>query len=311
MQPSEMPDTYLARSPITPIKDHVASSILNIAPERAHEVTDLLKQHQIALVLDDRAGFVFTAGPSEHGNQIRASVQGLELLWALSFAYYVLYQEWKRNPAAAELDLSASSRTRGAAALLQWALENNVGGRRVMWPDDLPHPEVASAGVRAGGEPRDEVVATELFLCASAWILHHELAHLRLQHPLVTTDSVAEEREADQAATAWILDSLPEEPHRLKRGLGIAVAVVALAVLKLERPTMSSGGLPQTHPGVAERLFDALDHSAFGEDHQVFDFVVHSLKLHFDHVGVEAGGEFDTARDCFHEYCMILHRLHR
>lgn len=183
--------------------------------------------------------------------------------------------------------------------------------RRVEWPDSLPHPAVAEVSARTGSEPSNEEVATELFLCASAWILHHELAHLRLQHPLVTTNSVAEEREADQAATGWILDSYPGEPRTLKRGLGIAVAVVALAVLQLESPALSNTGVPQTHPGVADRLFHALDHPAFGEDHQVFDFVVHSLKLHFDHVGIEADGEYDNARDCFHDYCMTLHRLDR
>lgn len=306
-----MADTYLDRSPITNIRDHIAGSIVNIAPERQAEVADLLRQHQVQLVLDDRPGFVFTAGPSAAGNQIRASVQGLEFLWTLSFAYYVLYQEWKRNPGMTELDPSTSPRTRNAVALLQWALENNVLGRRVEWPDSLPHPAVAQVSARLGSEPGDPEVATELFLCASAWILHHELAHLRLQHPLVTTNSVAEEREADQGATGWILDSNPGEPRTLKRGLGVAVAVVALAVLQLENPTLSNAGVPQTHPGVADRLFHALDHPAFGEDHQVFDFVVHSLKLHFDHVGIKAEGEYDTARDCFHDYCMTLHRLDR
>lgn len=306
-----MTDSYLDRSPITHIRHHVASSIVNIAPEREAEVADLLKHHQVQLVLDDRPRFVFTAGPAAAGNQIRASVQGLEFLWTLSFAYYVLYQEWKRNPGLTELDPSASTRTRDAVALLQWALGNNVQGNRAEWPDNLPHPAVAEGFARTGREPSDEEVATELFLCASAWILHHELAHLRLQHPLVTTNSVAEEREADQAATGWILDSYPGEPRTLKRGLGIAVAVVALAVLQLESPVLSNAGVPQTHPGVADRLFNALDHPALGEDHQVFDFVVHSLKLHFDHVGIEAEGEYDTARDCFQDYCMTLHRLAR
>ena len=139
--------------------------------------------------------------------------------------------------------------------------------------------------------------------------MHHELAHLRLGHTVVTTDSVAEEREADRSATEWILDQVPEEAMLLKRGLGIAIAVVALAVLKLESPAVSRAGLPRTHPAVAERLFSALDHPVFDGDHQVFDFAVHALKLHFDHVGIsDDGKEHETARDCFEDYCLTLHR---
>ncbi|MBD4053771.1 cell death peptidase Lit, partial [Xanthomonas citri pv. citri] len=82
----------------------------------------------------------------------------------------------------------------------------------------------------------DSQVASEIFLCAIAWILHHEISHVVLQHPLVTTAfSTQEEREADSHATKWILGNLYESaPELKKRALGIATAVLCIQSLEVE-----------------------------------------------------------------------------
>jgi hypothetical protein len=84
-------------------------------------------------------------------------------------------------------------------------------------------------------------------------MLHHERAHVVLNHPFVKTSlSEIEEREADEFATKWLLDRLEEDDPRLKkRAIGIAIAVLCIQSLEVDSVTC----LRNTHPAAYDRIF--------------------------------------------------------
>lgn len=304
----------MTSSPVLPLLQFLPASLLNIAPEKGQELHRLLVEHRVRFTVSDEKGWGFETRPVGDCHEIRASIRGMEMLWALSYAHYASYQKFKQHETGAapvEVDLSADPALRGAFELLAWVLASHRDpAHRKPWPSDLPMP--AGAGkVEDGEEPSPERVADELSLCAAAWILHHELGHVVAGDPLVTVSSRTEERTADRAATDWVLEGVTDEMMILKRGLGIAIAVVALAALELEAPPPPRSGAP-THPSAAERIHAALDHVAFGPDHQAFEFAAIALKVHLHRVGAELpAGEYDSAREMLDDLCGALYNWSR
>jgi hypothetical protein len=296
----------------------VPDALINIAPEKGEEVLALIKKHKIEFVLEDNPYFDFYATTVEHDHhRIAVSVRGLEVLWALSYLDWVLYraaQEAARANSTSDFEFRAHEVAARAGALADWALTHAVDALTdTPWPADLPQPAAARSvtPTATGGatttdveEVSDERMADEIFLCAVAWILHHELAHIEAGHTdVVTVDSVADERAADAAATQWILDGVTDDIVIQKRGLGIAAATVALAALELQLPAADPHAA-RSHPKAAERLRAALSHTAFGGDHVVLYFAVIALKAHFDRAGlVLPRTRYDTAEECLDDYC--------
>src|SRR5581483_7091243 len=127
-------------------------------------------------------------------------------------------------------------------------------------------------------------------------------------HGPVTVRSVAEELEADRAATEWLLDGVSQEATIIDRGLAVAIGVIALAALDSEYDRHPAMGR-RTHPTGAERVHAALGHPAFGADHVVFKFAGFALKAYLDNREIPVPcNEYDTARDMLNDYCLALHR---
>lgn len=292
-------------SPLISIASNIIGSAENIAPELASRLMELVTKKRISFVLDDRHGFTFSARTVRNGAEIRASIWGLEFLWALCYAHFTLYQTSKQVQAHDDrFNPATHPRTRQAIVLLHWAL-NNLVQPAAPWPEGAPKPTTG----HVGAQPSDERVATEIFLCACAWILHHEVAHVKLDHIQFGGPNINFEVEADEAATAWILEGASEPDAVLKRGLGVAEAVVSLAALEIHTDPHVITRRPPSHPGSAERIFKAMQHQVFGDDHQVFDYAAHAVKLHLDAMGIAASpGPFETAAECLSEYCLVLSR---
>ena len=295
------------QSPILAIAANVPDSVIRGAPERAREVRALIDEHDLRFVLDNRPGFVFVARQRKGVNEVAASIQGLELLWSLSFAHYVLYAltNEARQRGESHADFSANTRAISAAALLEWAVDRAAGRVASGWPPHLPQPD------ETNGEVSDEAVATELYLCSTAWVFQHELAHHSLGHVGRADARLDDERNADAAATAWLLDAVPEDPRvRIKRGLGIVIALIALNVLDLYSVPPEEAGRTRSHPKAAERIVDALDHPAFADNDQVLDFAVVTLSAHLQRLGIDVPQEpHDTLRGDLASLCIAASRL--
>lgn len=236
-----------------------------VAPERGVELRQTMKGHSVRLaILPDTFGLLFQVGRDETRafQVIETSPAACYLLWAvacdcLAWMASVYAAEGWLMPNGSVLDSAAAEAARETASrALAWAeraitSRNTTGGPprlpRRRPPDPLP-PEA---------EQDIELVATELALCAAGWIMHHELAHARLGHLGSGLDPLVQEREADKAATDWLLGSAVGVPAK-KRSLGITVATITFLRLE-ERAGRGRDRFGRfDHPAAIERLHTAL-----------------------------------------------------
>ena len=242
----------------------------------------------------------------------------MDRLWAVCFAYYRFYRAIAEHKlsghAERELDLRSTPQLTEAGDLLKWAVESDLAGKRKEelppWPDHLPRPH---ADVPHGS---DEHCATELFLCAVAFLLHHEFAHLRLDHipysELESVDSIGEEKEADFAAAEWILGELTNEldPMFQKRALGVGLGLVWIAALYVyaERKVEST-----THPPAYDRLFQVTERHVLDPGNLPWAFVQSVLALHLQNLNIEhdIDREFASFKDAADYFVDVISKMYR
>lgn len=272
------------RSPICQLETQIAGSPFTVAPEKASLCAQRRDQHKIEFVIVDepKFGVRVRLDPDRQTPEIVLPVASLEYLWAFSHYCWVLTQEYAAAQRAGEnqFDCVGSERLRESTRILQWAKANLASTGIEPWPESGPRPKQDSNSCE------DSRVATELFLCALGWILHHEIAHVVLLHPLLnSTFSEQEEREADKYATDWLLGALPQSDPRLKkRALGLAVAVLCLQSLEVDAISC----LRNTHPAAHDRIFNNTAMYQVGSDQVVEAMCTVVLQYLFHETGIAA-----------------------
>lgn len=281
-------------SPIRAILDRVPDSLINIAPERELDTRALLRGVKLCLV--EGPLFCFAA----FDDRIERPEQGVELVWAASYALWQRYQDYVRH-ASVDSDSSAGTSLQLSLPLLDWALAaQRRTAERLPWPESLPRP---TGFANSSTEPSAERVADEIAMCALGWLLHHELAHISHgdRGAVAAEDSREQESRADRSATEWLLDQAPPGIPTLKRGFGIAVATFCLIALELDhnlRPTILS-----THPPAAHRMLASLTHAALDADQHAQLIAAIGLRLLIDtHRIPTKSRDYETPEECLTDY---------
>jgi hypothetical protein len=108
--------------------------------------------------------------------------------------------------------------------------------------------------------------AEQVFRLAVIWILHHEIAHVRLQHAAPPgPDCIREEYEADNAAIDWLVDdAVLNASDRLLYRLAVATGLGWLAVFNVYLGNRGSN----THPPECERFISGVDRIAAAGGHE-------------------------------------------
>lgn len=284
-------------SPIRFVMHHIHEAIVNIAPERKKEFEK--EHHTFDMEYIDTYEWICNSTPKK--KKIRLSRRVVEMLWAASYAYMTFYTKVVQvvKPTKKQyIDLTQHKEVADAMRLLKWAYENFINKEDNPWPDGLPHPNE--------NPPKGsmENVADELSLCAVSYLIHHELAHIRLQHDESTIET---EREADYAASDWIVfQDLPETDDKfIKRTLGIAIAFEVMTAYGIY--TGKHGG--STHPYSYDRLINTLHRYISDDDHVVWALLVSTIKLHLDNKKLETPDRvFETFYECVNTYADIISR---
>jgi hypothetical protein len=170
------------------------------------------------------------------------------------------------------------------------------------WRSETPMPQPITEGRERSIL---EAVTNELMLCATAWILHHELAHIDREH-VGALQSVEEEKDADREATSWVMDQSPPGLATKKRGLGIAIATISIAMFEMFRRRRRTSA--PTHPNPAMRIFSALSHPALTAEPVVAQVAAVMLKLILDNAEVQIDATYDEPQDALSHYCQVLQR---
>jgi len=292
------------RSPICLLETQIAGAPFNVAPEKSNRCAQNRDDHKIECIMVDEPKFGVRVRLSTKNKtpEIVLPIASLEYLWAFSLYCWVLIQEYATAQRAGEsqFDCLGNQRITESADILQWAKSNMLDSGTDPWPESGPRP------VQDLHSVDDSRVATELFLCAIAWIMHHEIAHVVLGHPLITTVfSEQEEQEADRFATEWLLDGLPKnDPKLKKRALGLTVAVLCLQSLEVG----TTSCLRNTHPAAHDRIFNSTSIYQVGDDEVVQATCTVVLQYLFHDTGITANIDGETFSDILGDILIDISR---
>ena len=287
------------RSPVLDLELAIAGAPYRIAPEREVEMGEWIEANGLEMEVCDGGGFNFKVDLKS--KLIRTNVATLEYLWASAYAYLTLYNEYglAQQRGEGQFDTGWNKRCRDCLDLLRWSVGNLHGSGTEKWPEDLPRPT-------KNPEPQtDGNNANEMFLCAFAWIVHHELAHVRLGHqPVLKTDTIYEERDADVSATKFILEKCEEPEPRRKRSLGVAVALLAIQSIE----TKPGPGQLQTHPHAFERIDYCMTESGLSDDDEVFALCACVMQIQLASRGYAVAHDGDSFRSILDSYLLEFKR---
>lgn len=282
------------RSPILSLENAISGAAFAIAPERAQELAGQKDLERFSLRMTDERGFAIRVNVSTRVATL--PIATLEYLWCCALFFFVLHQEYANAQAsgAERLDLNQVPRISVALDLLNWARSNMLGSGVFPWPADKPKP---SARLADAGDPH---VANEIFLSAIAWIIHHEIAHVRLKHGAMhSVYSIQQERAADLCATDWILKDSTIDAETQKRQLGIVTALLAMQFLDEPKGSNTYVG---THPPSVERLDYCLDAASVNDDSTVCAFALAVFQFHGAHFSIDGILDGTSLRDILNDH---------
>lgn len=267
------------RSPICNLERSISGAAFNVAPEKEARCAKIRDEYGITVTLYDDNGFSVKVDTEKR--TIWLPISSLEYLWAFSHYCWVLIQEYSSSQREGTImfDCMGNTRLQTSFSLLEWAKNNLLTTGIELWPEKLPQPGKNSDLYG------DVNVANELFLCSLGWMMHHEIAHIVLNHPpLVTNFSELEEKEADKYATEWLLSGLVvNSPVLKKRAIGVAVGISCLQSLEVN----TNSCLRNTHPSAHNRIFDCLSKYKVGNEEAIEAFLVVILQFLFHNEGIQ------------------------
>lgn len=277
------------KSPARYVFRYLHLAIVNLAAERKVEFDSELDSFTLRYC----DSHLWKLDVDVRNRTIQISRKVVEVLWASSYAYFVIYNDVIRHQDLTKqivLDLTGDERVRQSCELLRWAFESWLNNSDAEWPSDLPMP------VETPTKNSDEYVADELSLGGLAFMLHHELAHIRLGH---CGDSVVEkEREADYAAIDWVFEKTDQSESNIikKKALCCAEGLAVLCAYGVH--SGSFGGY--THPPSYDRLVHGLARALDNDPcHLAWFFVSTILSLHMTNAGITLP---DRAYDSPYDY---------
>ncbi|WP_261536836.1 phage exclusion protein Lit family protein [Burkholderia multivorans] len=265
-------------SPIALLDEAIASAAFAIAPEKATELANDPRIVGFGLALSADSGF--TIRVDVETKEATLPVFALEYLWCFSLLILTLVEEYQ----AAQLDeketidLRTSPQVSQAVNMLNWAHARMHHGDASQWPEESPKPQKTPA------QSDVAYAVNEIFLSAIAWIIHHEIAHIRLGHGIETTYSVQEETAADDEATKWIFSENLNDDVLLKRQLGMAVALLSLQFLEEPRGKDSR---VESHPPSVDRLFRCFDIAGVAQDGFIRALTTVALQFQLANLNIE------------------------
>jgi len=277
------------KSPVRHLmQDAIPNSIFAIAPERQAQFGISLDNYDLIYTGDRK--WTFCAYPQRTPPEVWVSRGAVELLWCASLAHFLFYTrliQGKKFDKPTVIDPHSDKEVDNALKLLAWAINCQLQDDQLDdWPALLPQPIASPARFS------NENVADELCLVSAAFLLHHELAHIRGNHVGFTKEqlrdpanrllSLAQEKEADIAAAEWVLDGVAEgDPKFVKRMLGIVQGFLLTTAMGLYGGNL--GG--ESHPFNHDRLASLLNRFLGNTPHLTKGIAFAVLDLHFQNSG--------------------------
>lgn len=193
-----------------------------------------------------------------------------------------------------------------ADPFLTWAvgldLQRELAKRNILLSPDLILPGGISSlpdDLLKSLNSRQRILGEGLFRYATAFILLHEIGHLKFKHSESTYEN---EKFADRFAAEWLSEaafsssSENMEGNRLSALLGIAVALLWLTVFNFYFGMKKSKSHPEGYDRLYQVLEQVIDQGNEDEHKLVWWVVATLLFIHMDSAGFDFDIDFDAAR---------------
>jgi hypothetical protein len=296
--------------PILVLKKYIAECAARISPTKAAELGAFSDAKGVSIEFTDDTKFRIRVSLAT--NTIKLPIGALNYLWSATHLFVALYQAYvaAQQNGEATLDMASDAVTNAAVDLFNWASEDLIAGT-LIWPASAPKPSLATQ------EGTLIHLTNEIFLAALAWILHHERAHVELEHQGNSKgpESIRQERDADRSASQWVMANCTDKLEKQKRAFGITTGLLAMALLdspRLKIPEVKS------HPPDMERLLDNLDIAQLDSDNIVYSYSLVVLQFcigQYDLKQAEADGVVGqpdpTFEEMFRDLAVRFHTRHR
>ncbi len=290
----------IGKSPISEVmKICIEGSVYNVAPEKADSVKEF---DNLTYQYTDQAQWRLSVDPQEE--KIILSKGAMELLWCSALAHYIYYTTFfsgKTYNRTIGVDPCSDVRAGQSLGLFLWVINlHKQKNGELRWPENLPCPkEFSDYG-------SDEHIADEVSLVSWGFLLHHELAHIRLRHSPNVDDeiSIQQENEADIAAAEWVFSSIQENDICFtKRLVGVVNAYMTTVILDLYASEIKAG----RHPFSFNRLSSFLDRISADSDGIGYAVAFSILSFHYQYSGrVLELGEYDNFKKPLEALCNQL-----
>ncbi|HEX5150411.1 MAG TPA: phage exclusion protein Lit family protein [Parafilimonas sp.] len=278
--------------PCGPILESFDNILERAVPERKEEIEKLISS--ITFEITDNPKFkLWEILPFP--NLITGSRKAIEVIWALSYAYWEIYQKYICGATSLGQSIFFDKDVDDSKRLLSWALENiqsEYDG--IELPPNLPSPA-------NNYEPESSAhMAIEFTQMITAFYLFHELGHIVLKGQC--SEQIDEEKACDKYAIDFMLSNCPSNCFT-KRALSISVGFSLLNVIGIHEKYFN--GI--THPFTYDRLIDNLENYVDKNDDIVWGYVIAILSLHLTNQNIaQPTKEFERFYDCIEEYKNIF-----
>lgn len=296
--------------PILELREYICECAARISPTKAEELGKFNASKGVSIEFTDDKKFNIRVNLST--NTIKLPVGALNYMWCATHLFIALYQAYvsAQNEGGITLDTASDAATNAAVELFNWSRNDLIVGN-LIWPANAPMPSLTH-------EKGDIIHMTnEIFLAALGWILHHERAHIELEHQGNSSgpESIIQERDADKSASQWVMEGCANELERQKRAFGIATGILAMALIDNPRAQIPE---VNSHPPDIERLLDNLDIANLDNENIVYSysfvvlqFCIGQYDLKQAEMNGNVGQPAPTLEAMFRELAIRYHTRHR
>lgn len=268
---------------ITPaIRRLIRISVFKIAPESAQALSEILRAQALSFHIEDDDRFRTMGLRVEPATRkIRVGTTWLQSLWAHCLASWGMLQRVMEHGYGRNFDIEKDPFLKPLFYLVR--ASRDIENFR-------PESDILSSLPE-----KWRLEGRELFLCAIAWGVLHEIGHVHCAHGDENdVNAKREEMEADDFASNWCIprwQTFDGDPNVfLKRAAGAVLALLYIATSEIYRRTR--GG--KTHPDPPLRLDNFIKKNLPPEPEDgivrlidlPIDFIICALKPHFDQVGL-------------------------
>ncbi|EPA9111031.1 MAG: phage exclusion protein Lit family protein [Serratia liquefaciens] len=257
--------------PLSRLEGSLIKCVNNINTSRAES------HPEFTVCFDDSNAFSFSVSVSK--KMIYLPLSSLYYVWAVSCASWGIYKKYQESNtnliAVTESDIQTEvNLIKGAKANISTSLSTGNFS--------LHEYAIADETLKVGDE---------LFLCAMAWIMLHEIGHIKLNH---TDDELSlssqEEVDADSFATDFVFDenTIPQEFTKRFSGSLLALTII------LNNDVTDEGG-ERTHPHATARIEHMFNRSRCDDERSVAIVFPLLMYFYFDKKGVPP--TFDESDD--------------